>query len=273
MSGARHLEGAVARRDARPAGRDQDARVVRRHLPLDPGADLGRLVAHDGLAGDDVAGRFEQGHDRRAARVGGLGAGVADRQHRAADGRGRLGAVFGVAHAGRADPRRIGPCAQLIASRSHDGRGDARTRQAAPSAAPTAAPRCTGRSARPAGRPIKPLDPPVRHFIGEFAQELFDVDSRVLRSLRRLFFSPGFLTREHVAGRRVALGLAAQAVSARPASRASPSSRSTGDERRRAAHGDRRSERRQRLRGRTGTRSRKTCERRPTPRRSPGCRG
>ena len=40
------------------------------------------------------------------------------------------------------------------------------------------------------GQADKPLDPPVRHFISEFAQELFDVDSRVLRSLRRLFFSP-----------------------------------------------------------------------------------
>ena len=53
------------------------------------------------------------------------------------------------------------------------------------------------------GQADKPLDPPVRHFIGEFAQELFDVDSRVLRSFRRLLLSPGFLTREHVEGRRV----------------------------------------------------------------------
>jgi len=53
------------------------------------------------------------------------------------------------------------------------------------------------------GQAAKPLDPPVRHFISEFAQEFFDVDSRVLRSFRRLLFSPGFLTREHVEGRRV----------------------------------------------------------------------
>jgi hypothetical protein len=52
------------------------------------------------------------------------------------------------------------------------------------------------------GQEVKPLDPPVRHFIGEFAQELFDVDGRLLRSLRRLFFSPGFLTAEHADGRR-----------------------------------------------------------------------
>jgi hypothetical protein len=42
------------------------------------------------------------------------------------------------------------------------------------------------------GQAEKPLDPPVRHFIGEFAQELFDLDSRVLRSFRRLLLSPGF---------------------------------------------------------------------------------
>jgi Protein of unknown function (DUF3667) len=53
------------------------------------------------------------------------------------------------------------------------------------------------------GQADRPLDPPVRHFATEFAQELFDVDSRVLRSLRRLVFSPGFLTREHVEGRRI----------------------------------------------------------------------
>ena len=53
------------------------------------------------------------------------------------------------------------------------------------------------------GQAVRPLDPPVRHFAAEFAQELLDVDGRVPRSLRRLFFSPGFLTREYLAGRRV----------------------------------------------------------------------
>jgi hypothetical protein len=52
------------------------------------------------------------------------------------------------------------------------------------------------------GQAVKPLDPPVRHFAHEFAQELFDVDNRVLRSLRRLFLTPGFLTHEYFAGRR-----------------------------------------------------------------------
>lgn len=53
------------------------------------------------------------------------------------------------------------------------------------------------------GQAVKPLDPPVRHFAKEFAQELLDVDGRVPRSFSRLFFSPGFLTREYFAGRRV----------------------------------------------------------------------
>ena len=52
------------------------------------------------------------------------------------------------------------------------------------------------------GPAVKPVDPPVRHFAKEFAQELFDVDGRVPRSVRRLLFSPGFLTREHFEGRR-----------------------------------------------------------------------
>jgi hypothetical protein len=53
------------------------------------------------------------------------------------------------------------------------------------------------------GQAVKPLDPPVRHFAKELTQELLDVDGRVPRSFRRLFFSPGFLTREYLAGRRV----------------------------------------------------------------------
>jgi hypothetical protein len=52
------------------------------------------------------------------------------------------------------------------------------------------------------GQEAKPLDPPVRYFARELAEDLFDADSRVLRSLRRLLFSPGFLTREYVEGRR-----------------------------------------------------------------------
>lgn len=53
------------------------------------------------------------------------------------------------------------------------------------------------------GQAVKPLDPPVRHFAKELTQELLDVDGRVPRTFRRLFFAPGFLTREYLAGRRV----------------------------------------------------------------------
>ena len=61
----------------------------------------------------------------------------------------------------------------------------------------------TGRFCSTCGQEAKPLDPPVRHFAHEFAQEFFDVDGKQLRSLRRLLFSPGFLTREYVEGRRI----------------------------------------------------------------------
>jgi hypothetical protein len=60
-----------------------------------------------------------------------------------------------------------------------------------------------GRFCAVCGQEAKPLDPPVRHFAREFTQEFFDIDGRQLRSLRRLVFSPGFLTREYVEGRRV----------------------------------------------------------------------
>jgi len=42
-----------------------------------------------------------------------------------------------------------------------------------------------------------------RDLFSEFLEELLDVDSRVLRSLRLLFSAPGFLTAEYVKGRRV----------------------------------------------------------------------
>jgi hypothetical protein len=60
-----------------------------------------------------------------------------------------------------------------------------------------------GRFCAACGQEAKPLDPPVSHVVTDFAQEFFDVDGRQLRSLRRLVFSPGFLTREYVEGRRV----------------------------------------------------------------------
>ena len=42
-----------------------------------------------------------------------------------------------------------------------------------------------------------------KDFFSDFLEELLDVDSRVLRSLRLLFTRPGFLTSEYVKGRRV----------------------------------------------------------------------
>jgi len=42
-----------------------------------------------------------------------------------------------------------------------------------------------------------------RDLFSDFIEELLDVDSRVLKSLRLLFTRPGFLTREYISGRRV----------------------------------------------------------------------
>jgi hypothetical protein len=52
------------------------------------------------------------------------------------------------------------------------------------------------------GQEARPLDPPLRVVARDFAHELLDVDGRIFRSLRRLFLSPGFLTRELFLGRR-----------------------------------------------------------------------
>lgn len=42
----------------------------------------------------------------------------------------------------------------------------------------------------------------ARHFFGEMTEDVLDVDSRALRSLRLLVARPGFLTLEYIAGRR-----------------------------------------------------------------------
>ena len=52
------------------------------------------------------------------------------------------------------------------------------------------------------GQEDRPLDPTVGEVVGEFARELSDLDGRILRSVRHLFFSPGLLTKEHFRGRR-----------------------------------------------------------------------
>ena len=53
------------------------------------------------------------------------------------------------------------------------------------------------------GQPTKGL---VRHFssiLGDFADTMFNVDGRILRTLPALLFKPGFLTREYIDGHRV----------------------------------------------------------------------
>lgn len=53
------------------------------------------------------------------------------------------------------------------------------------------------------GQPVKGL---VRHFgsiVGDFVDSVFDLDSRLLRTLPPLLFRPGFLTRQYLAGHRV----------------------------------------------------------------------
>lgn len=42
----------------------------------------------------------------------------------------------------------------------------------------------------------------VKHLVSEFLDECFDLDGKLLRTLLRLLFKPGYLTREYWAGRR-----------------------------------------------------------------------
>ena len=53
------------------------------------------------------------------------------------------------------------------------------------------------------GQKNKEYNLTFKDFFSVFFEELLDVDSRVLRSLRLLFTKPGFLTNEYVQGRRV----------------------------------------------------------------------
>ena len=61
-----------------------------------------------------------------------------------------------------------------------------------------------GRFCADCGQEDRPLDPSVGEVVREVAQEVSDLDGRIVRSVRRLFLSPGFLTLEYFAGRRVA---------------------------------------------------------------------
>jgi Protein of unknown function (DUF3667) len=53
------------------------------------------------------------------------------------------------------------------------------------------------------GQEDHPLDPSISEVVGEVAREVSALDGRILRSVRHLFLSPGFLTIEHLEGRRV----------------------------------------------------------------------
>jgi Protein of unknown function (DUF3667) len=61
-----------------------------------------------------------------------------------------------------------------------------------------------GRFCGRCGQENRPPDPTLREVVAEVVHEISDLDGRILRSVRRLFLSPGFLTKEHLAGRRVA---------------------------------------------------------------------
>jgi hypothetical protein len=61
-----------------------------------------------------------------------------------------------------------------------------------------------GRFCAMCGQEDRPLDPSIGEVVGEVAREISSLDGRILRSVRRLFLSPGFLTTEHFEGRRVA---------------------------------------------------------------------
>jgi hypothetical protein len=61
-----------------------------------------------------------------------------------------------------------------------------------------------GRFCTICGQEDRPLDPSIGEVVGELVREISALDGRILRSVRRLFLSPGFLTTEHFEGRRVA---------------------------------------------------------------------
>ena len=66
----------------------------------------------------------------------------------------------------------------------------------------TATRRCAESSVRLVASRIAPPDPSLTDLLSEIAHNLSSLDGRVFRSIRRLLFSPGFLTKEYVEGRR-----------------------------------------------------------------------
>jgi len=85
--------------------------------------------------------------------------------------------------------------------------GSARPAGAGPGSQAAACDNCGaplhGRFCSACGQEAKPLNPRLRDILRDLIEELFDLDGRVFRSVRRLFLSPGFLTREQFLGRRV----------------------------------------------------------------------
>ena len=57
------------------------------------------------------------------------------------------------------------------------------------------------------GQPVKGLVRPLGNLFGDLLDSVFNVDTRILRTLPLLFAKPGFLTTEYFAGRQVRCGL------------------------------------------------------------------
>lgn len=54
------------------------------------------------------------------------------------------------------------------------------------------------------GQQDRPLNPSMIELLRDMAQQFFDFDGRIFRSLKTLFASPGLLTREYLSGKRAA---------------------------------------------------------------------
>jgi hypothetical protein len=60
----------------------------------------------------------------------------------------------------------------------------------------------TGPYCAACGQKAQPLNPSAHDVLHDVTHEMLHVDGRIFRSVQRLLFSPGFLTREYVEGRR-----------------------------------------------------------------------